>query len=103
MGDLSKVSVMVGSINCILILAGTLGALGFLGLPYEIGIGITGFMRKTFHPYYFETRIAHIVSFLAIIGLIVLFVRKEIGVPTLITGIFLNLIWMGYYKLLLMN
>ena len=100
---LNKIPLLTGVVHSILMLASTLGAVGFLGLPYDIGVSITEFMHKTIFPYYFKTRIGHIFSCVAIIGLIVLFARKEIRVSTLIVGIFLNIIWIAYYELLLLN
>ena len=95
--------IILGVINCMLIIATTLGVFGFFGLPQNIGFTITGFTSKTFEPYYFDSKIAHVVSLMAIIGLIVLFIKKEIGILKLLLGIFVNIIWMIYYKLVLMN
>jgi len=95
--------IILGFINCILIIGTSLGVFGFFGLPYNVGVTIAVFMFETFEPYYFRPRISHVVSLIAIIGLIVLFIRKEIGILKLLLGIFVNIIWMIYYKLLLMN
>jgi|GEM_PF-6314426 len=95
--------ILLGFINCILIIATTLGVFDFFGLSDNIGMTITGFTSKTFGPYYFDSKIAHVVSLMAIIGLIVLFIKKEIGILKLLLGILVNIIWMIYYKLVLMN
>jgi len=94
---------LCGLVNCMLMLASTLGVFGFFGLPYHVGTGITGFMSKGIRPYYLFNGIAHAVSGLAMIGLIILFARKKIGILTLLVGLFLNVLWMLYYELLLLN
>jgi len=98
---MASLFIILGFINCILIIATSLGIFGFFGLPYNIGIVITEFMVETFFIYYFRPRIAHVVSLIAIIGLIVLFIKKEIGILKLLLGIFVNIIWMLYYAILL--
>ena len=103
MMNLNKVPMIVGIVNNILMAASTLGVLGFLPIPYDARIFISSFTSKTFYPYYFNTKIAHIFSFAAIIILIVLLLQRKVNIVNFIVSFILNFIWMLYFWLLLKN
>ena len=98
-----NIGIIVGVINCLLILACSLGAINFLGLPPSIGKVVTEAMHKSVYPYYFSSRIAYVVSIVVIIIITGLFITRKIRVLRWLGGVFLNILWMIYYGLLLMN
>lgn len=67
---------------------------------------ILGYITKFLHGYmswYFDWKIAHVLSILAILYMIVLLAKKQISLGRFCIGLILNLIWIAFYFLVHMN
>lgn len=100
---ITHILVIIGIVNFVLIIASTLGAVGFLGLPKNVGIRITEFMHKALYPRYFVTGTAYYISIAVITLLIVLLYKGKIVFKWFIIGLIINSLWIIYHYLLKLN
>ena len=93
--------ILMGMINSIILLFYMSGAL----VPRQNKLWmapITHFLHKYFY-WYFEFKIAHILSVAFICYAIILLVKRKINIGLFIIGVILNIFWMIIYIFAYMN
>ena len=94
-------SVLIGIINNVIWMFYMSGAL-FSSAVRKIIAPITHFLHKYCY-WYFDFKVAHILSLFAICFAAILLVKKKIKVWLFIISLILNIIWMIIYILAYMN
>ena len=95
-------SIIVGIFNTLVFFLSCLGAF-FSNLPNEVRDPVVGFFNKYFSWYLYDLKIAHALSIIAMVYLIILLIRQKINFLTCFIGIFLNFVWMTLYMFLVWN
>lgn len=93
--------ILIGVINNIIWMFYMSGAL-FSQKNRELIAPITHFLHKYCY-WYFDFKIAHILSGLAICYLLILLLNREINIGLFIVGLILNIIWIIIYMIAYMN
>ena len=94
-------SVLIGIINNVILMLFMSGAL-FSSIVRKIIAPITHFLHKYCY-WYFDFKVAHILSLFAICFAAILLVKKKIKVWLFIISLILNILWMIIYTLACMN